>query len=70
MAVAFDGRYIWATNVGADSTAVGDGVAKIDPTLSVSLGNAITGTDPHGVAFDGTNMWVANRGGGITRLLP
>ena len=29
-----------------------------------------TGGDPFGIAFDGTNMWVANRYGGVTKITP
>jgi len=45
-------------------------VTKITPTGTMTTYSG-TGTQPYGIAFDGTNMWTANYGGNsVTKISP
>jgi DNA-binding beta-propeller fold protein YncE len=50
--------------------ADGVDVAELSPS-GVTLGTFAAGTEPEGIAFDGTNMWVGNFGSNnVTKLSP
>lgn len=59
--MAFDGANIWVTNHSSDLAP------KINPGCGSDLclkSTVLVGSDPFGVAFDGTNIWGANGGSG------
>jgi Collagen triple helix repeat (20 copies) len=62
--MAFDGTYLWATGT---TTSAGGNLTKIDPssttpvtTTSYPLEPATTNPYPFGIAWDGTQLWVAD----------
>ena len=66
-AVVYDGEKIWVT-LEQLPLPPGGGVMWIDAAGQPG-GPRATGTNPHGAAFDGRNIWVANSGSNtITKL--
>lgn len=63
-AVIFDGTSIWATlEENPPVRAPGPtNVIKIDPRTGTVVNAVAAGAQPHGIGFDGMNIWIANNG--------
>jgi hypothetical protein len=59
--VVFDGTHVWVPSFN------GGQIGKYRVSDGVNLGFFVVGSFPRGVAFDGTNIWVA--GGGMVRRI-
>jgi len=46
----------------------GGTVTKVRTSDGSTLGSFAVGTNPHGVAFDGSNIWVTSEAGTVTKL--
>jgi YVTN family beta-propeller protein len=55
---------MWVTNNESDN------VSRIDAATGAVTGTVASGVGPQGIAFDGTNMWVASFGpvGNATKI--
>jgi DNA-binding beta-propeller fold protein YncE len=52
---------MWVTNIGSNN------VTELSP-VGVTLGTFAAGSHPDAIAFDGTNMWVANASSNVSPL--
>jgi len=62
--ITFDGEYLWACGW-EESNGYGSHLFKIDPetgdiSASLAYPGDYAGNWPHGIAFDGTNLWANN----------
>jgi DNA-binding beta-propeller fold protein YncE len=55
--ILFDGTHIWAIEF------IGSKIKKVDPASGIVLQTIDSGGNPIFPAFDGTNLWVPNKGG-------
>jgi hypothetical protein len=55
--LVYDGEYIWAS-----TNNLGGQVFKVNAATGAIAAMVNVGSNPHGMAFDGTNVWVANYG--------
>jgi hypothetical protein len=63
--LAFDGTYIWVTN---NSSNLLSKMMATTFNLATSLSAVPSGSGPYGVVSDGTNVWVANADGTLSKF--
>jgi hypothetical protein len=57
---------MWVTNAGAFGDFSADSVTRLRASDGANLGTFPAGDNPHSILFDGANIWVGNRGFGVS----